>query len=142
VGPAGVIYLDSWVWLEFGLHGSHEASARDVVDRARERGGAFSAIGLTEVEYVLERELDRESADLLSSAIEDMDGIQVVPVTVEVARRAASIRTKYYQRRARELSYADAIHVATAALLDCSEVHTGDADFEEIDEIEPVLHPT
>lgn len=137
-----MIYLDSWVWLEFGLHGSHEASAHEVIDRARERGGAFSTIGLTEVEYVLERELNREAADYLSSAIEDMDGIHVVPVTVEVARRAAGIRTKYYQRRSRELSYADAIHVATAALLGCDEVHTGDADFDGIDEIDPVLHPT
>lgn len=71
-----MIYLDSWVWLEYGLRGDQWTIARDVIDDAREN----------------------------------------------------------------ELSYADAIHVATATLLDCDELHTGDSDFETVEEVPAVVH--
>lgn len=137
-----MIYLDSWVWLEYGLGQDHDGVARECIEEARRSGGAISTIGLTEVDYVLARELDREAAAAVASAIEDLDGIHLVPVSVEVARLASTLRSKYYDRQARELSYADAIHLATASLLGCTTFHTGDSDFENVEEVEATVHPT
>ena len=140
MGPGAVIYLDSWVWLEYGLRGDQWAVARDVIDEARENGGTVSTIALTEVDYVLAREVDRKTADLVTSAMEDFEAVHVVPVSSEVALHASRLRSKYYQRRENELSYADAIHVATATLLDCDELHTGDSDFEAVEEVTAIVH--
>lgn len=142
MGPVPVIYLDTWVWLEYALGGELEATALDAIDQARERGGALSTMGVAELDYILTREADRNTADHLVSAIEDMDAVHVVPVTMEVARFASKLRSKYYERRSCELSYGDAIHIATASLLDCTELHTGDSDFEGVDELQAVVHPT
>lgn len=137
-----MIYLDSWVWLEYGIRQDHDEIARELIEEARRSGGVISTIGLTEVDYVLDRELDQEAADAITSAIEDLEGVHLVPVSVEVARLASTLRSKYYDRQARELSYADAIHLATASLLECSALHTGDSDFEAVDEVDAVVHPT
>lgn len=141
MGPLPVIYLDTWIWLEYALEGEQEATALDVIEQARAREGAISTMGIAELDYILERESDRETADHLVSAVEDMDAIHIIPVSIEVARYASKVRSKYYERRSCELSYGDAIHVATASLLDCTELHTGDSDFEEIDEVDPIVHP-
>ena len=135
-----MIYLDSWVWLEYGLRGDQWTDARDIIDDALADSGVISTIGLTEIDYILSREVDRTTADLVTSAIEDFDAIHVVPVSSEIALYASRLRSKYYERRENELSYADAIHVATAGLLDCAELHTGDADFESVREVETVVH--
>ncbi|WP_254663331.1 PIN domain-containing protein [Haladaptatus sp. W1] len=135
-----VIYLDSWVWLEYGLDGTLSDIAEEMIHDARDTGGIVSSITLTEVDYILNREVGSETADLVTSAIEDFEQIHVVPVTSEIALYASRLRTKYYQRRERELSYADAIHLATAVLTDCETLHTGDSDFEDLDELETVVH--
>lgn len=140
MGSRRVIYLDSWVWLEYGLGGDQQAAARDAIDTARDERGVVSTITLTEVDYILDRESDRKTADLVTSAIDDIDAIHVVPVSSEVALYASRLRSKYYERRENELSYADAIHLATAILLDCDELHTGDNDFVAIEEVNAIVY--
>lgn len=133
-------YLDSWIWIEYVLGGEAEADAETVLNDAHDHGGTTSAITLTEVDYIIRREIDRETADFVTSSIEDSDSLRLVSVSDDIALRASSIRTKYYQRRERELSYADSIHIATAVLTDCDVIHTGDSDFESLDEIESIVH--
>lgn len=133
-------YLDSWVWLEYVLGGPADEAAEDVLDDAHNGGGVTSAISLAEIGYIVRRELDRETADHVTSSIEDTDSIRVVPVSGEIAYQASGIRTKYYSRRERELSYADAIHVTTALCMDCDVIHTGDSDFVDLDGIDTKLH--
>ena len=41
---------------------------------------------------------------------------------------------KYYDRKNRQFSYADAIHLATALITGCDRLFTGDPDFIGIDE--------
>ena len=135
-----MIYLDSWVWLEYGLRGDQWETAREVIDDAVADGGAVSTIALTEIDYVLSRDVDRTTADLVTSAIEDFEEINVVPVSSEVALYASRLRRKYYDRQDNALSYADAIHVATADLVGCETLHTGDSDFEDIEEIEAIIY--
>lgn len=59
-----------------------------------------------------------------------------MPVTEKVAVYAADLRHKYYDRNQNAISYADSIHLATAAMTDCDKLYTGDPDFEEIEEVE------
>lgn len=133
-------YLDSWVWLEYVFGGTGEEAARNAIDRSRDDGGVTSTIALTEIDYILRRDVDRETADFVTSSIEDDDAIRVIPVSSEIALRASSLRTKYYRRRDRELSYADAIHIATAIVEGCSVIDAGDSDFNGIEEIETNVH--
>jgi predicted nucleic acid-binding protein len=63
-----------------------------------------------------------------------------MPVIDEIAAYAAELRFKYYDPGERELSYADAIHLATAAIHDdCDTLYSGDPDFAGLDEIETVI---
>ena len=135
-----MLYLDSWVWLEYVLGGDTDGAVASVLEEAHENGATTSAIALAEIDYIVRRELDRETADYVTSGIEDVSSIHVAPVTSDVALRASGIRSKYYSRRERELSYADAIHIATALQMDCTVIHTGDTDFEAIEEIRTVIH--
>ena len=96
----------------------------------------MSTIGLTEVDYIAQRELGRETADQLTSAIEDFERVHIVPVTSEIALYGSELRAKCSERCGREISYADVIHIATAVLTDCEIIHTGDSDFSDLDEIE------
>ena len=133
-------YLDSWVWLEYVLGGPAEERAGEVLDTAHADGGVTSAISISEIGYVVRRELGQEMADFVTSSIDDAEPIRVVPVTSDIAYRASGIRTKYYSRRDRELSYADAIQIATAIHEECDVIHTGDTDFEELDEVATRIH--
>lgn len=112
----------------------------ECIDTARKAGGVMSTIGLTEVDYITQRELDRETADQLTSALEDFEEIHLVPVTSEIALYGSELRAKYYERRGREISYADVIHIATAVLTGCETIHTGDSDFSDLDEIETEIY--
>ena len=133
-------YFDSWVWLEYVLGGPRGDVAADLVNDAYDDGCVTSAISISEIGYIVHRELGRETADLVTSSIDDANSIRVVPVSSEIAYQGATLRSKYYDRRERELSYADAIQIATAIHTDCDVIHTGDSDFADLDEIETVLH--
>ncbi|AHG00702.1 hypothetical protein HALLA_05090 [Halostagnicola larsenii XH-48] len=133
-------YLDSWVWLEYVFGGDADAEAETALENAREDDGLTSTIALTEIDYILRRDLDTETADYVTSSIEDDDSVRVVPVSSEIALHASNIRSKYYQRRERELSYADALHISTAIITECDVIHTGDSDFEALEEIETVVY--
>lgn len=135
-----VPYLDSWIWLEYVFEGPAESDAADVLAEATESGAATSTVTLAETAYILRRDAGRDTADYVTSSIEDTESIQLVPVSAEIALRAAGLRRKYYERRSCELSYADAIHIASALRCDCSAIHTGDGDFEDIDEIETICY--
>lgn len=134
-------YLDTWVWVEYGLDGPHADTAEHVIESIGD-GAVTSTIALLETGYILTREIDQRAADYVTSAIEDLQNVHVVPVTAEIALYAAELRTRYYDRQDRQLSYADAIHLSTAILTDCTTLQTGDADFEGVTEIDAVVHPT
>lgn len=70
-----MVYLDSWVWLEYGLQGERWTAAQDAIDAATSEGGAASTIALTGIDDSLAREIDRPTADLVTSAIEEIDAI-------------------------------------------------------------------
>ena len=86
------------------------------------------------------RQLDETTAEEAVRAIHDFEGIESMPLVDEIAAYAADLRAEYYAPGERELSYADAIHLATAVVHDdCDVLYSGDPDFEEIDAIETVV---
>jgi predicted nucleic acid-binding protein len=91
---------------------------------------------LMEVRYRIGQKYDAERADRVVEVIQRFDELEIAPITTEAALTAARLREKYYQRGERELSYADAIHLAIAVMTDCDVLYSGDPDFDNLDEIE------
>ncbi len=134
-----MIFLDTWIWNEFAFKGAKWERAEEAIETARDEGGIIAATVIMEVRYTVRHKADEETADRIVSAIDGFEEIDVVPVTAEVALYAADLREKYYQRGERELSYADAIHLAIAVMTDCEALYSGDDDFEGLEEIETVI---
>lgn len=137
-----MIFLDSWVWLEFVFDGDRADAAEAVIERADspEVGGLLAPTVLAEVSYRIRTVDGAGTADEAIRAIHDYEYVESVPLIDQVAEYAAELRFKYYERGERELSYADAIHLATATLHDdCHVLYSGDPDFEGVDEIETVV---
>jgi predicted nucleic acid-binding protein len=81
-----------------------------------------------------------EPAEEAVRAIRNYEHVESLPLVDEVANYAAELRHDYYGSGERELSYADAIHLATAVVHDdCGVLYTGDPDFEGVDEIKTVV---
>lgn len=134
-----MIFLDSWVWLEFLLGGDRDDAAEELIERASDDGGLIAPTVIAEVSYRLRAVRDEPTAVEAVGAIRDFERIRCPPLVDEVGEYAAALRFDYYDRGERELSYADAIHLATAAIHDgCHTLYSGDPDFSglEIDGLE------
>lgn len=137
-----MIFLDSWVWLEYVFSGDHADRAESVIERANDpdEGGLIAPTVLAEVSYRVRAVEDDGTADEAIRAIREFEHIESAPLIDEIALYAAELRTKYYEPGDRELSYADAIHLATAVVHDdCTVLYSGDPDFADLDEIETVV---
>jgi len=135
-----VIFLDSWVWLEFVFSGDKADQAEAVIERAAEEGGLIAPTILTEVSYRVRKVEDESTAAEAIRAIRAYERIESVPVVDDIAEYAAELRFDYYEPGEREMSYADAIHLATAVVAEeCEALYSGDPDFAGIDEIETVV---
>ena len=130
-----MMYIDSWIWIEFFSDENCYKKAEEVIEALSDDPGIISTVVLMEVKYRIKRKFGRELADRVIHIVESIDNLTVLPVTSKVAKYSADLRDKYYKRNTRELSYADAIHLATALLARCDILYTGDPDFEDIDEI-------
>lgn len=137
-----MIFLDSWVWLEFLFDGDAADAAVSAIERAASpsEGGLIAPTVITEVSYRVRSVRDEQTADEVVRAIRDYDNITSVPIVDDIGAYAAELRFEYYDREQRDLSYADAIHLAIAALHDdCDVLYTGDPDFADVDEVETVV---
>lgn len=137
-----MICLDSWIWLEYLFEGDQWSEAESIIQRADspDYGGIVPATVLAEVSYRIRRQKDAGTASEAIDAIRNFEHVEVVPVTADVTEYAAELRDKYYRPGDCELSYADAIHLATAVLVtECTLLYSGDPDFAAVDEIETVV---
>jgi predicted nucleic acid-binding protein len=136
-----VIFLDSWIWLEYVFDGDDAAAAADAIQRANtDAGGLIAPTVIDDVSYRVRCVEDDAIAEETVRAIHDFDGIESMPLVDEIAEYAAELRAEYFDPGERELSYADAIHLATAVVHDdCDVLYSGDPDFEGIDAIETVV---
>ncbi|MEF8757388.1 MAG: PIN domain-containing protein [Halobacteriales archaeon] len=137
-----MIFLDSWVWLEYVFSGDRDDEAESIIRRANtpEEGGLIAPTILTEVSYRVRVVEDEDAADEAIRAIRDFEYIESMPLVDEIAAYAAALRFKYDEPGERELSYADAIHLATAVVHDdCTALYSGDPDIADLDEIETIV---
>lgn len=137
-----MIFLDSWVWLEFLFSGDKADEAERVIERANspDEGGLIAPTVLAEVSYRVRDVDDEATAEEAVRAIRDYDHVDSLPLIDEIAEYAAELRFEYYEPGERELSYADAIHLATAVVHDeCEVLYSGDPDFDDLNEIETVV---
>lgn len=137
-----MIFLDSWVWLEFLFDGDRAAGAESVIERADspDEGGLVAPTVLTEVSYRVRVVDGEESAAEAVRAIREYDHVRSMPLIDEVAEYAAKLRFEYYESGEREMSYADAIHLATATMHDeCHTLYSGDPDFAGLDGVDTVI---
>lgn len=137
-----MIFLDSWVWLELLFDGERADDAAAVIERADspDEGGLIAPTVIAEVAYRVRVELGESAAERAISAIRDFEHIESLPLVDEVAEHAAALRYDLYERGNRELSYADAIHLATAHLHgDCTLLYSGDPDFADLDVMETAI---
>lgn len=137
-----MIFLDSWVWLEFLLDGDRDEAAFAAIERAdtAAEGGLVTSLVLSEVGYRMRAEIGETAGREAVVTIQSHEHVESVPVNDEIATDAAALRHDYYQRRECELSYADAIHLAApAADSDCDTLYTGDDGFSCVDEVETVV---
>ena len=137
-----MIFLDSWVWLEFIFSGDRADEAESVIERANtlDEGGLIAPTIISEVSYRTRVVKNRETADEVVRAMRDFEYVESMPLIDDIAAYAAELRFKYYEAGERELSYADAIHLATAIVHDdCDVLYSGDPDFADLDEIETVV---
>ena len=137
-----MIFLDSWVWLEYVFSGEQAAAAEDVIQQANmaDTGGLIAPTVIAEVSYRVRNVEDKATAEETVQAIHDFEHIESMPLVDEIAEYAAELRVEYYEPGERELSYADAIHLATAIVHDdCDVLYSGDPDFDGLDAIETVV---
>jgi predicted nucleic acid-binding protein len=128
-------FVDSWIFLEFFQDDDLASEAEAVLEQIGDADAIVAVTVLLEVRYHFRRRFGVEAADSVIAAIESFDQLDVLPVTRAVSLRAADLRAKYYDRNDCPLSYADAIHLATALLTDCERIYTGDPDFVAAEEI-------
>lgn len=137
-----MIFLDSWLWLEVLFDDEDAVAAKDVIERADDPdvGGLIAPTVTAEVAYRVCVVEDEETAREATGTLHDFEHVESLPINDRLAEYAAELRWKYYDPGTRELSYADAIHLATASAHDeCDVLYTGDPDFEGVDEVDTVV---
>lgn len=136
-----LVYLDSYIFLEFFLKGKGYYKAKEILRKVNEGNliGITNTITLFEIRFRLAKcseEVDLEKIMILlryypNTVIKDIDK--------DTAEVAAKIRLKYYNKAKLPLSLADSIHLATSFLSECTEFYTGDEDFKNIEEIKTII---
>lgn len=135
-----MIFLDSWIWLEFFTEGEKQTEADKILESVNKNlTAATSAAALTEIKYIIAKRFGIERSETVLQIIENMPNLSIVPVSSGAAKLAADLRLKYYKKSIREISYIDAINLAIALLTNCNKFYTGDPEFRGIKEIEVVI---
>jgi len=130
-----LIFIDSWIWLEYFQDDDKSKEAEKVLEKISQDGGLICTTVLMEVRYQVRKKYDEQTADKITAYISSFENLRIIPLTEEIALRAADIREKYYHRNENPISYADSVHIAAAELTDCEKLYSGDPDFKNITEI-------
>lgn len=134
-----LIFLDSWIWLEFFTSGSKAEKCFQLLSEIRDgkKRALMSAFSVAEIYYRLAA-IDERLAQEQIHLIEVFPNVEIIPVFVPIAKLGAQLRKKYYGKE-KQVSYGDMINLATAVLGGCSVLYSGDPDFEGIDELTTVV---
>jgi predicted nucleic acid-binding protein len=95
--------------------------------------GVASVIALAEVLVVPLRNSDLATRDQYSSLLRDSDNVRLVPVTAQMAERAAELRSVY------GLRLPDALQLATAIEAGCEALVTNDSMMKRVTELRIIV---
>lgn len=123
-----MIFIDTWVWLEF-LGKSSDTSNAVILKPEK----IISTATLLELKYHSIKKFGPENTEKIVYLVENDS--TVLPLTSEIAKLAADLRLKYYDKKEKALSFIDCINLATAIVTGCDVFYTGDPDFRGIGEI-------
>ena len=126
-----MIFIDTWIWLEF--LGESSGMASDVVAMPDK---ITSTAALLEVKYHSSKRFSHENAEKIIYLIENDHSTTILPLNIHIAKLAANLKLKYYDKKNRPISFIDCINLATAISSGCDKFYTGDPDFDGISEIE------
>jgi predicted nucleic acid-binding protein len=131
------IYLDTFVFMDI-LSGDDTlvGKAAQYLEEAKKNGAIVSSIIFTELAYHLRRRRTREKVEEILFYIKSIPGLEIAPVSEEIAKLAGLLRAKYRRLKLpKKFTYLDCVHIATALTYNCSKFVTGDRGFKDIKEI-------
>ena len=132
-----MIFLDSWIWLELYSESEKWKKCEEIILLKDKK--CISAMVLLEIKYKGTKKFGLEKTNKMINHIEEDKDIKIIPLTKEIAKLAASLKLKYYDRIKKDLSYGDVINLATAILTNCKILYSGDSDFSNIEEIKTII---
>lgn len=138
----GKIYLDTFLFMDI-LSGDDTLAAKALkyLDEAKEKGAVVSSILFTELAYHIRRRASREKTEEIIFYVQSLPGLQVMPVSAEIARHAGILRAKYRRLKIqKKLTYFDCLHIATSVEANCSKFVTGDKGFKDVQEIKVEIY--
>ncbi len=126
-----MIFLDSWIFIEY-----FATKNEKIIKLIEENTNIMiiSSVCITEIKYKLSKKYGALQANEIITLINNIQNLKILSVTAEIAELAADLRLKYYSKK-NELSFIDAINLATAIMTRCDAFYTGDPDFEDVKEI-------
>ena len=126
------LYLDTYVFMDM-LSGNPELAGK--AKTYLKSPSVVSAIIAAEISFHIARR-DKESVEQILHFIQSLPGLEIVPVSPDIAKLAGLFRAKYRKRIEKKLTYFDCIHLATAIAGKCDKFVTGDRGMRGIVEIE------
>jgi predicted nucleic acid-binding protein len=135
-----MIFIDSWVLIEFFSEGTEFEKAKNTIERMiRSENVVISAMVIAELKYRIAKKYSIKKSDEAIYKIQGLPNVKILPITTDVAILAADLRIKYYDKENRPVSYADMINLATAVMMKCDRFYSGDPDFKDMEEIKTVV---
>jgi predicted nucleic acid-binding protein len=105
------------------------------MQKVRDEGGVISSTLLAELIFHLSRSRSQNLAVEAVAFVEEYPLLSIANTTPEIAMLAGHLRNKYYHRTKSDMSFLDAIHLATAIQCKADTFVTTDNDFSGIEEI-------
>ena len=135
------LYLDTFVFMDI-LSGEQEAAkARTYLEKMKtETTGVVSSIVFTELAFHIRRKRGRERAEEILMYIKSLHNLEIIPVSIDIAKAAGFLRSHYMKKIPKKLTYFDCIHLATALAAGCTKFVTGDKGFRDIKEIDMEIY--
>ena len=135
------IYLDTFVFMDV-LSDDYEASRKAALylNQLKEKQAVISAALFAELAFHIKRQRGKERAEEILMYISSLPNLEVIPVSIEIAKPAGMLRARYAGKIPKKLTYFDCVHIATALASNCTKFITGDRGFRDIKEIKMEIY--
>lgn len=134
-------YLDTFVFMDILSGEADSAKAQAYLEKMKQgTAGVISTVLFAELAFHIKRKRGKERAEEILLYIKSLPNIEVIPVDMEIAKKAGFLRSHYAKKIPKKLTYFDCIHIATALAAGCTKFVTGDRGFKDVKEIEMEIY--